>query len=41
MGNKQQTINEQQNINIKFRNIIIKLDISPENTFDELKKKNL
>ena len=39
MGNKQQTINEQQNINIKFRNIIIKLDISPENTFDELKKK--
>ena len=39
MGNKQQTINEQQNINIKFRNIIIKLDISPENTVDELKQK--
>ena len=39
MGNKQQTINEQQNINIKFRNIIIKLDISPENKVDELKQK--
>ena len=39
MGNKQQTINEQQNINIKFRNIIIKLDISPENEVDELKQK--
>ena len=31
--------NKQQNINIKFRNALIKLDISPENTFDELNKK--
>ena len=31
--------NKQQNINIKFRNVLIKLDISPENTVDELKQK--
>ena len=31
--------NKQQNINIKFRNALIKLDISPEITFDELNKK--
>ena len=31
--------NKQQNINIKFRNALIKLDISPENTVDELKQK--
>ena len=31
--------NKQQNINIKFGNALIKLDISPENTVDELKQK--